>query len=404
MRQFTLAGLGHYAFYLCHAGDIDCHCHDRFSSSSWYGVVMKRFFAFLVFGVGMLALASMPSSVSARQATDTPSPTVTATPFYCAPTETPTSVFSSYEFGEVAFPTPCLTCPTYTPGPSPTSTATATFTPSPTTTPLVGTPTISPNVITLVSVTGYEANDSASCQPYHNGLTCAWSAVEGNHPDNSYIMFRMRYIKNAPVYLVVDTMTIGDGMYASPNLYNGIVFTPPLCGMGTSQQSCTDPNTGTGVWTHYERQGQWGSDVETWIYVKNHGGTVAGDLQSVGRFYIMPQPVLPTPGPTQPTVTPTPSGCIVRDEPIVSDLIGFDAGTIVPGECYTIMPEMVIDIPESVQAVSPYPLTEIGVPKIELCVSYWTMTLRFLDFDVFSVIVWMMNIVCAIILYREFRS
>lgn len=116
----------------------------------------------------------------------------------------------------------------------------------------------------------------------------------------------------------------------------------------------------------------------------------------------------PTPSPT-PNVTPTAtqSACISSLTVIDTPLIGFTPPQISAGDCYTLLPELNIDTPQLIiDAASGFidVPENIGAPGIELCTQYWFMNLRFLDFDIFGVIVWIVGIICAISIALEFRK
>jgi len=352
---------------------------------------MKKYIAVFVACSLIITLGVLVVPVSAL-----PNLTATATPFICVPTATPTSIFGGVVFPTVNFNTPQAT---NTPG---------TITPTVTGTPPTATPTGTPGapdcgddlylygyLTDVYSNSGLANNTDISevtCfQPtpstiYCTGTIGAANNTPENYPAYPYLVVTFQTTPGRTVYI---------DMVSTGNTANGDFF--GRCGLfgGCSLITNSNPMIGYTSWTT-------GNDGANNTHSLNIN-TVVGMSQSHSiSFYLVISlgiPCLATPMPA----TATPSACIPPGEVIDTDIIVFQSPVITPGECYTLLPDLSIDLPSLTW--SPFELPEsIGIPGVFLCVDTITAQVKLFSFDVMAILAGIMLVVSASVVWKQINS
>jgi hypothetical protein len=159
--------------------------------------------------------------------------------------------------------------------------------------------------------------------------------------------------------------------------------------------------------THYEGYTTLGNIgvSTTFNYRQQTTAAYVGTLATMVKwsFQECPFPVATaTPVPTS-TAVPCQSGN--PDEGTVNGGgTEFSPPKLIPGACFTIVPELTMDVPSIVDwTVSEVPAT-IGIPGVQLCTQYWDTKLKVFNFDILAGISWVISLVCVAIIYRMFQN
>lgn len=389
-----------------------CYCGP---SSDWAGLIMRSMAVFL-FSV-LLALWFLPVlNVHAQTGTPPPLP-------YCPPTVTPTSVIPTFVFPTFAgFATsvwPTLThtpCPPGAPCPTVTSlpTNTATITPSPTVTP---TNTAPPGALKLTAFdpSAYGGQGTYTLTQYKSALVngAAWNTFYGSAIMTGSTAYEGKQLNFS---MSVQNVSSGSVMVYIKARRSGIP--------GQGAVNWRYPPLGT-----FPSMGQWryGSEsVDDLSYSLGPGGTItlkpaveadtgwlswsSHTLTSYVAISTQPLDSIYTP---TPAVTPTatlmiPGTTCQFGNPNEGSVSGggtaFTPPVLVPGSCFTIVPDLELEVPSIVDwTVSSVPST-IGIPGIEVCTQYWSMNLSFMGFNVINAISVVVGFACVAIIYRTFQN
>jgi len=352
--------------------------------------------------------------------------TFTPTPFYCPATSTPTSIIPSPAGLET------MSIPTADFGSQvPTSVFATLFvqTAVPTNTPPAGTST--PNV--TATATQPPTNDIFMWGGCVTGNICteiapnSWHIVLNTSTKDGQASWYQKIgttFSTAGTFYVLfhhlpNTITAQNAGYMVQPPYSSFVGDTYGAGSTTAVSwitfgdtpdsgnpaSNTAYYTGAGFekWTtfsFYKAAGTSNTDIG---FLDNRLFNGVVDLNRQGQeFWVSFYPLY---APTTIPPSPTPGvGCVVNTSTnITSDIIEWSAATVTMGECYTIIPEVMLTLPEL--SWSPFVLpAEVGIPGLFVCVDTLSATLKFLSFDVIALISGIVTVICGVIIYKQINS
>lgn len=363
-----------------------------------------------------------PLTVKAQ--TGTP-PAQTSTPPYCPGTATPTSFIPRIQLPTnppLVTSTPCpggicptptgswcmagdLFCPTTTPPVLPTISFGVTGTP--------GTPTVTPTgtpqpIFELNSdqgwlaapVTHYESQVGGYFRDYYARMDFTWYG-SGNLPGyNHSIVIRQQSGTTQRIYFYALAESTPNSWAANSWIGSGKTITSST--LIAKDQYYTYAN---GVVTGYfdvPSTANWTYTVWHWTFAGSN--VPLGTYQ--GRWFIhyatspigLVSAYTPTPVTTSTPIPCVPGGdAVVNGNPIINGDLNIKVTSY---SCYTLMPNLEIDLPSP--NWSPFALPDtLGVPGIELCITYYSFGMTVFNLDISALLGTFCALIGAGMIYRE---
>lgn len=354
-------------------------------------------------------------------------------PNYCPATATGTSIIPTLVFPTFSgFPTspfyptstPCppgVPCPTVTSPPTVTPTKTVTPTPTATTTPILklqvvalvytyNGPTPSTNIqYSSVPLNGY-GNDlyyshtlggnTGNAGAFSNGTTAS---------PTGYMTFKN--VSGGPLVIFViyhaDTLTSGVDDRGGPWSY----YRDPDGGWPQASSANIGGNP-----TNRDIMMAYNTNNNDTITIYSSGSPdrarYPGTYSAYTSFHVTTDPLAVNPYTPTPIVTPTatatgtPAPCIPGGEDVVlggNPIINGDLNPVLTGyDCYTIVPELMVTLPSLSWAPFDLP-AQIGIPGIQLCISFYSFSLTVFNLDVMAFLAVACSLIGAGIVFNELR-